>query len=231
MSVPDYRHVPRKLYDTGLYDLKTHDGHDAFTDVCVATLNGLDPNFRHLKKKPGQTQRHGHGEDSVLYLLPDNRALAVDFIVGAGGPSPQPGWGVGDHVYTHADAHDPDDHGIGHRPPVPPPSYPGYDELGGDDGGRKITRQLDADFKKAGRPGLDRDCGSWQQRVSYDFLTRKVATIDDAMVKHRDGWLAALGLFRTENGTRVCLICGASVGYAQGTPPPLVPHNADCRLP
>lgn len=128
MSVPDFRHVPRKLFDTGLYDLTTTSGHDAFTDAVVTTLNGLDPNFRHLKKKPGQTQIHNHGEDSVLYLLPNNTARAVDFIIGAGGPNPQPGWGVGDFVYTHADAHDPTDHGIGESAPSPVPQFPYPDE-------------------------------------------------------------------------------------------------------
>ena len=114
MSIPDHRHVPLKLYATGLFDLRTHDGQEAFTDAVVATLNGLDRNWRHLKKSASQTHVHRHGEDSAVYLLPDNRAQAVDFIGGAGGPNPQPGWIV-DPVarYTHADAHDPDDHGLG----------------------------------------------------------------------------------------------------------------------
>ena len=84
--VPDHRHVPKKLYDTGLFDLKSHDGHAAFTDAVIATLNGIDPHWRHLKKRTGQTHVHRHAEDAALYLLPDNQARAVDFVGGAGGP-------------------------------------------------------------------------------------------------------------------------------------------------
>lgn len=125
MSVPDHRHVPRKLFDTGLFDLRTHDGQAAFTDAVVATLNGLDPNWRHLKKSAAQTHVHRHGEDSAVYLLPDNKAQAVDFIGGAGGANPQPGWIVDPEArYTHADAHDPDDHGIGQSAQSPPPATP-----------------------------------------------------------------------------------------------------------
>ena len=132
MSVPDYRHVPQLLFATGLYNLHTEDGQAAFTDAVVATLNGSDENWRHLKKSSAQTNVHRHGEDSALYLLPDNKAQAVDFIGGAGGPNPGPGWNPDPApLYTHADAHDPDDHGIGasaHAPPPPAPAFPYPDE-------------------------------------------------------------------------------------------------------
>ena len=134
MSVPNHSHVPQKLYATGLYDLTTHDGQGAFTDAVVSTLHGLDENWRHLKKKPGQTAVHGHGEDSVIYLLEDGTALAVDFIGGAGGSNPQPAWQVGPHVYKHSDASEPDDHGTTAPPPTPAPTLKGreqfYFELG-----------------------------------------------------------------------------------------------------
>ena len=132
MSVPDHRHVPKKLHDTGLFDLKSHDGQAAFTDAVVATLNGIDRNWRHLKKSAAQTHVHRHGEDSSVYLLPDNKAQAVDFIGGAGGANPQPGWIVDPEArYTHADAHDPRDHGIAIvvPPPPPPHTHPGRDEM------------------------------------------------------------------------------------------------------
>lgn len=118
-DVPDFRHVPEKLFATGLYDLTDHDGNAAFVDAVVATLNGRDPNFVHLRKSAGQTHVHRHGEDSVLYKFPDGTALAVDFTVGAGGANPRPGWNVGSFVYKHSDGHDPDDHGIGAVAPPP----------------------------------------------------------------------------------------------------------------
>jgi hypothetical protein len=81
--------------------------------------------------------------------------------------------------------------------PTPPPSvptYPSYESLGGDEGGKAITRQLDADFKRAGRPGLDADCGAWQQRVSYDFLTGICKTVEESIAKHRKEWCDVLGI-------------------------------------
>ena len=200
MSVPNYSSHVKTLYLTGMFDLTTEHGQGAFTDACVSMLNGLDANFGHLIKKPGQTDLHDHGEDSALYKLPDGKAQAVDFIGGAGGPNPQPGWIVDPQpLYTHDDWHDPQDHGVFEdAPPVPPPPvtpvYPSYEALGGDDGGKRITRQLEADFKRAGRPGLDGDCGAWQQRVSYDFLTGVCQTVDESIAKHRGEWCAALGI-------------------------------------
>lgn len=74
------------------------------------------------------------------------------------------------------------------------PVYPSYEELGGDEGGKKITRQLEADYRRAGRPGLDGDCGAWQQRVSYDFLTGVCKTVEESINKHRQEWCDALGI-------------------------------------
>lgn len=82
--------------------------------------------------------------------------------------------------------------------PVPPapskPLYPSYEDLGGDAGGIKITRLLEADYMRAGMRGLDGECGAWQQRVSYDFLTGKCKTVEEAIAKHREEWCQALGI-------------------------------------
>lgn len=197
MSVPNYRHVPEKLYATGLYDLKSHDGQAAFTDAVVATLNGIDPNFRHLKKSASQTHVHRHGEDSVIYLLPNNRALAVDFIGGAGGLNPQPGWLVGEHVYSHADAHDPDDHGIGQAAPVM--RIPSYGELGDDAFFRvNIGVPLQADMLLAGQP-LNDGSSVWFSRTTYEILEQAIIAgrmIDPAPIvrKYRNQWRTILRL-------------------------------------
>lgn len=74
------------------------------------------------------------------------------------------------------------------------PVYPSYEALGGDEGGKTITRQLEADYKRAGLRGLDADCGAWQQRVSYDFLTGICKTVEESIKKHRDEWCQALGI-------------------------------------
>lgn len=81
-------------------------------------------------------------------------------------------------------------------PPTPPtkPVYPSYEALGGDEGGKKITRMLEADYKRAGLDGLNGDCGAWQQRVSYDFLTGICKTVEESIAKHRPDWCQTLGI-------------------------------------
>ena len=124
MSVPDHRHVPRRLFDTGLYNLRTDDGQAAFTDAVVTTLHGLDERWGHLKKRGNATQVHGHGEDSALYLSDEpGQSQAVDFIGGAGGPNPQPGWIVDEPRYSESDWVDPFDHRIGEAAPAPLPPF------------------------------------------------------------------------------------------------------------
>src|SRR5687768_13623253 len=200
MSVPDHRHVRKKLYDTLLFNLKSHDGHAAFTDAVIATLNGIDPNWRHLKKRPGQTHVHRHAEDAALYLLPDNEARAVDFVAGAGGPNPQPGWIVGSHPYTHADAHDPDDHGIGTVAPAPPPphEHPGGEEM------MQAGAWLDGYYRSAEglqrREGLSKNgVPDWEGVGAWLFGVYFMARVDGktqdqaraavvAGIRHTDEW-------------------------------------------
>jgi hypothetical protein len=79
------------------------------------------------------------------------------------------------------------------RPPQLQP-YPSYEECGGDAAGVAISRQLAADYKRAGKAGLDGDSGVWHQRVCYDLLTRKVPTVQEAIAKHRKAWCDALGI-------------------------------------
>lgn len=76
----------------------------------------------------------------------------------------------------------------------PSPSMPSYEALGGDEGAKKITRVLEADYRRAGRPGLDGDCGGWLRRTDYDVLSGLCKTVDDSIAKHRPEWCAALGI-------------------------------------
>lgn len=204
MSVPDYSQVPQLLFATGLFNLKTEYGQGAFTDAVVATLHGIEKNWQHLKKSSGQTNVHRHGEDSALYLLPDNKAQAVDFIGGAGGPNPQPGWIVDPKpIYTHADAHDPFDHGIGEQAPPPPPpvlQIPSYAQLGDDAFFRAmIGVPLFADYFAAGQAPND-GMSVWFSRATYRlmaaFLKANGQPIDpDGEVRIvRNEWRALLGL-------------------------------------
>ena len=198
MTIPNHADVPRKLFDTGLFNLKTEDGEGAFTDAVVACLNGRDSNWRHLKKSSAQTHVHRHGEDSALYLFPDGTAQAVDFIGGAGGTNPQPGWIVDDiTVYRHSDAHDPDDHGIGGAPAPPQPSIPSYEAIGGDPFFRShVGVPLQADMALAGQT-LNDGSSVWFSRTCYSLLVARMngATDTDAILRrHRNEWRAILGL-------------------------------------
>lgn len=198
MAVPDFRSVPQKLFATGLYDLKSDDGQGAFVDAVVSTLHGLDERFGHLRKKPGQSQVHGHGEDAALYLSDTpGQSQAVDFIGGAGGPNPQPGWIVDSPRYSASDWIDPFDHG---EQVPPPPRIPSYGELGDDAFFRAmIGVPLFADYLMAGQVPND-GMSVWFSRATYrlmaEFLQANGQPIDAAgEVKIvRNEWRQLLGL-------------------------------------
>lgn len=117
----------------------------------------------------------------------------IDCVSGAGGANPQPVWNVFTTPVEASGAWvDPD--GVSVAPPAPVPVMPSYEELGGDEGAKKITRMIEADYKRAGRPGLDGDCGGWLRRTDYDVLSGKVKTVEESIAKHRPEWCAALGI-------------------------------------
>ncbi|HUQ89535.1 MAG TPA: hypothetical protein VM096_18375 [Vicinamibacterales bacterium] len=199
--VPDRRDIPRKLFDTGLFDLKTEQGQGAFTDAVVACLHGTDERWGHLKKGTGQSHLHRHGEDSALYLSDtDGQSQAVDFIGGAGGPNPQPGWNVDDPRYSAKDWIDPFDHRIGEEPPPPPAlRMPSYGDLGDDAFFRsQIGAPLQADMLLVGQT-LNEGSSVWFSRATYEILTEalKAGHVTDAapiVRKYRNQWRAAVGL-------------------------------------
>lgn len=191
MSVPDHSAIIDELFETGHYTLTTHEGLAAFVDACVIALHSQDHNWGHLKKKPGQTQIHGHAEDAALYKKPDGTAQAVDFVSGAGGPNPQPGWHVDTFVYKHADWLDPADHD---GPSVPPPSSKPYP---GDEVWDAVGVTLFADYHAA-HQAPNPQMGRWFGRTIWDATEGDargtVLTIDASIKKHRAEWRAVLGL-------------------------------------
>lgn len=191
MSVPNDFGVVSTLYASGDYDLTTHDGQADFVDAAVSALHAINPRWGHLKKKPGQTQIHGHAEDVALYKFPNGTAQAVDFIAGAGGPDPRPSWNPDSNgpIYTHADWLDPKAHDA---PPVPPaPQYPPYPPNESDVDGAGVA--LFADFAQAGQPP-NPQMFRFAFRVAYSWLTKEVPDLPASVAKHRKEWRALLGL-------------------------------------
>jgi hypothetical protein len=187
--VPNHFSMVQAVYDTGAFDLTTHDGQAAFVDAVVLALHIEDPRWGHLKKRPEQTNIHGHAEDSALYLS-DTPGLsqAVDFIGGAGGPNPRIQWNVDLPRYSKADWFAPKDHDLtvlGPEPIYALPPYPGdavFDQIGA---------VLFADYAIAlqpPNPGMAR----WMGRTVYDYLAGMPT--EDSIKKHRAEWRAALGL-------------------------------------
>jgi hypothetical protein len=181
MTIPDFRNVPRKLFDTGLFDLRTHEGQGAFVDACVSTLHGIDKNFGHLKKKPGQTQVHGHGEDATLYKFSDGSAQAVDFIGGAGGANPQPGWGVDGSgpIYKHSDWLDPTQHvSAPTSGPPPGPAFPYPDE---NSSGKAFHARIKQAYTEAGRTFPDpNDIDAFKHFVRYGYSAHEMPELQAA---------------------------------------------------
>lgn len=193
MSVPNEFEVVRKLFNTGVFNLKTHEGQGAFTDAVVSALHAKDERWGHLKKNPSQTNEHGHGEDSALYLSDDDgQSQAVDFIGGAGGSNPQPAWQVDEPRYSKKDWLDPTMHGSVVHVPVPaPPVYPSYPFPEDQVDGAGVA--LFADFAQAGQapnPQMFR----FAFRVAFSWLTKEVPDLGASVAKHRKEWRALLGL-------------------------------------
>ena len=201
--VPDRRDIPRKLFDTGLFDLRSEAGQGAFVDAVVACLHAGDARWGHLKKSGGQSHLHHHAEDAALYLSnEEGQSQAVDFIGGAGGPNPQPAWVVDQPRYSANDWIDPFDHRIGEAAPAPeppPPFIPSYGELGDDTFFRaKIGVPLQADMQLAGQ-SLNDGSSVWFARATYEILSEALKAgrmIDAAPIvrKYRNQWRAVLGL-------------------------------------
>lgn len=125
----------------------------------------------------------------------------IDIIGGAEGPDANITWG--DATQKTIDAGVPG--GWIKSPtaqpgPSPTPQYPSYEDLGGDEGGKKITRILEADYRKAEKPGLDGECGTWPQRTNYDFLTGKCKTVEESIAKHQPEWRKSLNDERVSQG-------------------------------
>lgn len=118
--VPNHRFIVEDVYDAGDYDLTTHAGQARYVDDAVAALHAHDQRWGHLKKFGNATNIHGHAEDAALYLSDTpGQSQAVDFISGAGGPNPQPGWGVDVPRYSRSDWYPPSEH-----PPLDEPEQP-----------------------------------------------------------------------------------------------------------
>lgn len=132
-QVPNLFAVPVQVLGNG--SLATLDAQHKFVDDVVCALNRLDPNFGHLRKNPGQTNVHGHAEDSALYRT---TGTSVDFIGGSRGPNATVVWIVDDPRYSASDWLPPHNctGGDSPRPPTEPTPTPVVDLSG-------ITGQLD----------------------------------------------------------------------------------------
>jgi hypothetical protein len=170
-------------------------------------LHGINPLFGNNGKRGNAADisddavnYSGEGADFDPQTTPPAPCTVIDFIGKAGTPEAFPAWIIVTDpanpvaaAWVQPAAEMPPV-GPGPTPNPPAPTYPTYEALGGDEGGKKITRQLEADYKRAGKPGLDGDCGAWQQRVSYDFLTGKVTPVEASIAKHRPDWCKVLGI-------------------------------------
>jgi hypothetical protein len=122
--IPDHSQIVAAVAGTRDWQMHTHEGLRAFTEAAVVALHERDPNWGHLKKKPGQTQIDGRAEDSALYRAPqeNGKLQSVDFVADANTPSARPAWQPDTPRYSDADWLAPQ--GVVPPPPVEPPAPP-----------------------------------------------------------------------------------------------------------
>jgi hypothetical protein len=198
VSVPNHFSVVQDVFRIGSYDLKTHEGQARFVDDVVLALHKRDPRWGHLKKNPGQTQVHGHGEDSALYLAPmPGLSTSVDFIGGAGGPDPKPGWIVDEPRYSRTDWIDPTTHGEREQAPEPEPKpqptpVPAHKPYPGDPFFQQLGALLEADYAEGGQR-FNGGSVVWISRTLWRYLNEGMS-IEASTAQSRKEWRAALGL-------------------------------------
>lgn len=88
----------------------------------------------------------------------------------------------------------------GGQPLPPQATLPSYEAMGGDEGGKKVTRLMEADYKNAGKAGLDGDSGAWQWRTAYDFIAGKFKTVEESIAQHQPEWRQSLNAERVSQG-------------------------------
>lgn len=178
-----------------------------FTRLTAFTVNPTahPSDFGYLTKSSGETNFDGFAEDAVCFGNNESDLQnVVDLISGTGAPGASIGGSVqlrrtNNHWFPpQALKQDELDYLMNGWQPIPVPpaelTYPSYEALGGDAGAAKISSQLETDYRRAGRPGLDGGCGVWLRRTDYDFLVGICKTVEESIAKHRPEWLAALGL-------------------------------------
>lgn len=220
-----------------------------FARLVAYKINGFGrpDDFGCLRKTAGGTNVDGYAEDAIVFgSNPADLLNVLDMVNGTGAPNAS--------VNEHPEPKErrPQDIWEAPRPlteeeldyllsggepvpqPEPEPEIPGYEEMGGDNGGKAFSKVLDHDYRMAGRPGQDAESGAWPWRTAYDFISGKLTPVQASIDAHRGEWLRDLGLIRTTpdgpSGERhTCRICGASVVHTIGTPEPPIAHAADCQ--
>ena len=85
--------IINSVYNTGLYNLATHDGCGKFTEECCKQLHlQHSVMWGHIKKNPGQEQYNGHAIDAIQLLnaMPNCDRGIYDIIVGSQAPGAHP---------------------------------------------------------------------------------------------------------------------------------------------
>jgi len=196
--IPNYEETVRELsllYPDEFKNAHTGNAHtEDFIRIVAWELYKLDIRFG-LNGKRGNP--NDISDDVVNYLgegvghTPEGTACnVIDVIKAAGSPQASVTWQVFSDPQDASGAWVvPTDPFNGEEPIPTPPSTPGY---AGDDVYNAISKQLDADYKKAGQI-LDDRCGCWFGRVDYDIYVTGM-TVQASIEKHRPEWLEALGI-------------------------------------
>lgn len=87
--------IIQAVYNTGLYNITTHDGCGQFTEACCTALHEQhSSSWGHIRKNPGQEQYNRHAIDAIMLLnaMPDCDRGIYDIIIQSQAPDAHPGF-------------------------------------------------------------------------------------------------------------------------------------------